>query len=152
MLTKTAAPATLRLASASDIKAIAQVEAACYPDAWTEEDISNFFSYDNATGILACINGVVAGFCLYETVGQRLHVTDIAVLPSVQGAGLGSLLMRQAIDTARALGRRRVTLEVRRSNEKAIRLYKRLGFRRVRVKRAYYPDGEDGIYMALRLV
>ena len=39
------------------------------------------------------------------------------------------------------------TLEVRTSNENAIKLYKKFGYEKITIKEKYYKDGEDAIYM-----
>ncbi len=80
----------------------------------------------------------------YETIW---HVMNVAVAPEwrrqgVAGALLGDLYSRIADPQAR------LTLEVRCSNQAAIRLYEREGFRGVGLRKRYYQDnGEDAVVM-----
>jgi [ribosomal protein S18]-alanine N-acetyltransferase len=80
----------------------------------------------------------------YETVW---HVMNIAVAPAWQVRGVASMLLGQLYER---VGERtaRYTLEVRRSNLPAIRLYEREGFRAAGLRHRYYRDnGEDALVM-----
>ncbi|MGH8725207.1 MAG: GNAT family N-acetyltransferase, partial [Burkholderiales bacterium] len=68
--------------------------------------------------------------------------------------GYGSQLLREAAGLARGLGARSVFLEVRPSNRPAQVLYTRFGFRKVAVRRGYYPahaGREDALVLTLPL-
>lgn len=92
----------------------------------------------------------VAGFCVCWVVRDELHVNNIAVHPSCRQKGYGEVLMRAAIDFGLANRCRRVTLEVRVSNEKAISLYKKLGFRVVGEVPDYYESEHENAYILLK--
>jgi ribosomal-protein-alanine N-acetyltransferase len=93
----------------------------------------------------------VRGFLLSWVVTDELQILDVAVDPQARRRGLGLALMHHALADARVSEIRLVLLEVRASNLPALTLYERLGFERTRVRRSYYPDGEDGIEMLLQL-
>jgi ribosomal-protein-alanine N-acetyltransferase len=80
----------------------------------------------------------------YDTVW---HVMNVAVDLDHQGTGIASALLAELyaqVDDPEA----RFTLEVRRSNSVAIRLYEREGFRAAGMRRRYYQDnGEDALVM-----
>lgn len=79
---------------------------------------------------------------------DEVHVTNIATDPAVQRRGVASHLMIALLDTARAIGARAATLEVRTGNHGAQRLYRGFGFAPVGVRPGYYTDsGEDAIIM-----
>jgi ribosomal-protein-alanine N-acetyltransferase len=100
-----------------------------------------------------------SGICLAASDGRRLvgylvcsrydtvwHVMNVAVEPDLQGNGVGSALLKHLL--AATAESDRFTLEVRQSNEAAIRLYERLGFRSAGLRRRYYQDnGEDALIM-----
>jgi ribosomal-protein-alanine N-acetyltransferase len=76
------------------------------------------------------------------------HITTIAVDPAWHRNHVGTKLMLGLIDAATAKGARSVSLEVRKSNLGAQRMYERFGFRPVGVRRGYYVEtGEDAIVM-----
>lgn len=137
---------------------VAEIERLSYADAWSEEDIAAFFDWGNCFGyVLTCREGqesevevpeTVAAFLLFEVTQGRIHIADVAVHPRFRRMGLANRLIERLFVLAGRLGKKRVSLEVRMSNSAAIECYLRLGFRRQRIKKNYYPDGEDGVYMS----
>ncbi len=105
-----------------------------YPD--------GFIVAEGPDGILGFIMGVVER--AYET-----RVLILAVDEDARGHGIGSLLMKMFVDRFRRKGIRRVNLEVRVSNGRAITLYERLGLERRKVLPKYYADGEDAYLMSM---
>jgi ribosomal protein S18 acetylase RimI-like enzyme len=83
------------------------------------------------------------------------HVTGLAVEPGFEGRGAGRALMEALMEMARQRGGRRMTLRVFASNERAQRLYERLGFEVEGVLRHEFMVGKqefvDDIFMALDL-
>jgi GNAT superfamily N-acetyltransferase len=71
--------------------------------------------------------GTVQGLCERDGVGA---IQNLGILPGWRGRGLGEALLLQALHGFRQAGLRRALLEVTAQNEVAIRLYRRLGFRR----------------------
>jgi ribosomal-protein-alanine acetyltransferase len=84
--------------------------------------------------------GMVVGFCSFWHVVDELHVNNLAVLPAYRRRGIGTSLLLSVLKEGARLGARRATLEVRRSNEVARRLYERFGFGATGVRRAYYTN------------
>jgi len=85
-------------------------------------------------------------------VADEVHLLNLATHPEERRAGHASRLLAHIIETGRVRKCRFVTLEVRRSNAAAARLYRRFGFRAVGVRPNYYAeDQEDAIVMLLDL-
>jgi hypothetical protein len=74
--------------------------------------------------------GTVQGICENLDTGS---IQNLGVTPPHRGRGLGTLLLLRALEGFRAAGLDRVLLEVTAHNESAVRLYKRLGFAKVRI-------------------
>jgi ribosomal-protein-alanine N-acetyltransferase len=90
----------------------------------------------------------VVGYTGLWLMVDEAHITTIAVHPKYRGAGLGELLLVRMIDTAQEIGARWLTLEVRKSNYVAQRLYEKYTFKEMGVRRRYYSDnGEDALVM-----
>ena len=90
---------------------------------------------------------IVGYICLWD-VADELHVTNVAVHPDARRRGIARALLESVFGHARAVGSRRVLLEVRPSNTEAIPLYDSFGFRTVGRRRGYYYDtGEDALVM-----
>lgn len=88
---------------------------------------------------------------LYRAGARSARLYSLIVDTSVRGRGIGGLLLER---TARAAARRgctRLTLEVRADNEDAIAFYLARGFRRARMRAAYYEDGQAALCMVRRL-
>jgi ribosomal-protein-alanine N-acetyltransferase len=94
----------------------------------------------------------VLAFVNYWLVRDEVHVLNVATHPEVRRQGHAARLLEHVIAFASRHRCRYVTLEVRRSNAGAIRLYKKYGFRPVGVRPNYYvEDNEDAIVMLLEL-
>ncbi len=94
----------------------------------------------------------VVGFCNYWLVHDEVHLLNIAVAPAQRRRGLGLRLMERLLAFAKRHDCRYITLEVRRSNESAIELYRFCGFAAVGYRPRYYTeDNEDAVLMTLDL-
>jgi ribosomal-protein-alanine N-acetyltransferase len=138
------------LASAADIEAIIAVEHASFTNPWTRDmylaelenrGVSFFYvARDEARRIV--------GFCAFWRVLDELHINNLAVLPEARRTGVASALLQRVLTEGAKLGARRATLEVRRSNDIARRLYERFGFSVAGVRRGYYSQPtEDALVL-----
>jgi ribosomal-protein-alanine N-acetyltransferase len=92
----------------------------------------------------------ILGFVICWRVHDELHVLNLAVAVEARRRGVARALMLEATEQARRSGAVLATLEVRRSNEGALSLYRSLGYRQVGIRPNYYQDeGEDAIVMVV---
>jgi ribosomal-protein-alanine N-acetyltransferase len=86
---------------------------------------------------------------------DEVHLLNITVDPEFQGQGLARVMLDALVLWARGQAAHWLWLEVRVGNQRAIKVYEAHGFRRVGVRKAYYPAGngvrEDAIVMSLPL-
>lgn len=88
------------------------------------------------------------GYAGMWTVLDEAHITNIAVRTAHRGRHLGEQLLRMMMSYAWDLGMKKMTLEVRVSNEVAKSLYGKLGFRAIGSRKGYYSDNqEDAVIM-----
>jgi ribosomal-protein-alanine N-acetyltransferase len=96
--------------------------------------------------------GELLGYYIAMPGVQEVHLLNITVAPAFQRQGWARVMLDNLHDWAREQQAQWVWLEVRKSNERAISLYEQYGFRRMGVRKAYYPlDGlkrEDAIVMS----
>jgi ribosomal-protein-alanine N-acetyltransferase len=94
----------------------------------------------------------VLAFINYWLVRDEVHVLNVATRPAARRQGHAARLIEHCIAFAHRQKCRYLTLEVRRSNHGALRLYKKYGFRPVGIRPNYYvEDNEDAIVMLLEL-
>jgi len=90
----------------------------------------------------------ISGYVSVWYQGDEAHITEIAVRESLQGNGIGELLLIGSLREAVEYGSEVMTLEVRVSNFIAQRLYEKYGFKNVGARKAYYSDNrEDAVIM-----
>lgn len=133
-----------------DLDEVAALEAACFTNPWTREMLAGELARNAFARVyvLRVAGGRIAAFCACWVVGDELHVNTIAVADEYRRQGLATALMRRILADAEGEGVRRATLEVRRSNDAARRLYGHLGFVQIAVRPRYYthPD-EDALIL-----
>ena len=79
---------------------------------------------------------------------DEVHINNLAVRGDFRGQGVGKTLLERVLIEAASRGARRATLEVRRSNEAARRLYERLGFEVAATRPNYYASPpEDALIL-----
>lgn len=128
---------------------MAQIERAVFSRPWSRQAFAQSMQHD--TLFVVAIKGeAVIGYCgMYCSFGEG-EITNVAVIPGEQGAGIGRKMMEYLLAQARDAGISRIVLEVRVSNERAIHLYEGLGFCSCGIRRNFYDmPREDGMVMAL---
>jgi ribosomal-protein-alanine N-acetyltransferase len=138
----------------ADIEAILDIERLSFPSPWSREAIVEELAraWARLDVVRDAVTGVVAAFANYWLVADELHILNIATHPERRRHGYATRLLAHMIEVARAVPCRLMTLEVRRSNVSAQRLYRRFAFRAVGVRPNYYADNqEDAIVMLLEL-
>jgi len=76
---------------------------------------------------------------------------SIAVMDEYRCKGFGSAIVNEAINGVKIRQCSELYLEVRCSNNDAVRLFEKLGFSITQKLKAYYRDGEDAYVMAIDL-
>jgi len=116
---------------------------------WSKESIKQEITENKfAIYLSALVCGRVVGYAGMWSVCGEGHITNIAVHPEYRQNGIGSLLLESLIDIAKKEGISRMTLEVRKSNFVARKLYRKYGFEECGMRKSYYADnGEDAIIM-----
>jgi len=136
-----------------DLADVVSIERAIYTHPWTRGN----FADSLRAGYQCCtwrIGGELVGYFVLLVAEGEAHLLNLSVSAAVQRRGHGRALLGEAMRIAREIGGRHIFLEVRPSNDGAQRLYQRQGFRRVAVRRGYYPSHagrEDAIVLSREL-
>jgi ribosomal-protein-alanine N-acetyltransferase len=134
----------------ADLDGVVEVEQASFNNpttrAWYESEMQRLdvcFVY-----VIRTPTHHVAGFCAFWKVLDQIHINNLAVRPELRGQGLGRMLLARVLEEAEGMGAAGATLEVRRSNTAAQRLYNRAGFRLAGVRPSYYTNPiEDALIL-----
>ena len=138
------------LTSPADIEAILVIEEASFTNPWTRDmylaelengGVSHFYLAKTASGR-------IVGFCSFWLVLNELHINNLAVAPAERSAGVATALLTHVLADGAKVGAHRATLEVRRSNDPARRLYEKFGFSIAGARPAYYTNPvEDALVL-----
>lgn len=139
-----------RVAPGDDLSAIAELQRRSFTNPWGAEAIQwELANTDVARLYIAKRpDGRVVAYCACWLLFDELHINSLAVDEEVRRRGTARFLLRAVFRDTVAAGARSATLEVRRSNEAARRLYETLGFAVEAVRRDYYQlPREDALIL-----
>ena len=139
--------------SLGDLDGIVQIERAVNPFPWGEKALRDTIA-SSGHHLISVREGRAVGFLLSSFVLDEAQLLLIGVSPDWQGVGVGGQLLKELINRSQDQGQKLIYLEVRSGNERAIRLYRSLGFIDIGVRRDYYPGlvgREDAIVMSLQI-
>jgi [ribosomal protein S18]-alanine N-acetyltransferase len=140
----------LRRLELHDLNEIERIERASYPTPWSRSMFAGELAKPSSLSLGAFDRetGVLLGYLVISRYVDAWHVMNVAVAPDQRRRGIARTLLQHLFDVTSADERRGYTLEVRVSNEGAIKLYETLGFVRRGVRRGYYTDNrEDALIM-----
>ena len=122
-----------------------------FPNVYNDGSI--LFEYKNNPFmkiVVYLIDDKVVGFINYYEIYDRIEIANFNVLDYFQNNGIGNKLINYVINKYKEKYKN-ITLEVRKDNEKAIKLYKKVGFKEKAIRKNYY-NGVDGILMEKELM
>jgi len=144
----------IRRLAYADLPQVIAIERRAFPTPWSLAMFVLELSKPSGVCLAASLDGRMAGYLICSRYDTVWHVMNVAVDPDARRRGVASALLVRLLDEVGENGGGgggggpRFTLEVRRSNDAAIRLYERFGFRVAGMRRRYYQDnGEDALIM-----
>jgi len=124
------------------------IERESYPIPWSRRMVESELRHPDGVCLVADVHGDVLGYVLMALQADVWHILNVTVHPLHRGRRIGDALVRAAMRVGDRREHAGFTLEVRASNDRAIRLYRRLGFVTHGVRPRYYSDnGEDAFIM-----
>lgn len=145
--------AETRSMTASDLLQVADIEQRSYEFPWSHRLFRDCLLSEYTCIVLRRSEDIV-GYCILSIAAGEAHILNLCVEPKVRKLGYGNLLLNEILARAKAVSVKQVFLEVRPSNEHAVALYRKKGFRQIAERPAYYQahDGrEDAAVMSLLL-
>jgi ribosomal-protein-alanine N-acetyltransferase len=144
-----------------DLDEVMVIERAAFRHPWSPELFRRELEHDWST-ILVAIEPLtsasgkgserIIAFLIFWLVHDEVHILNVAVSPEHRRKGIARMLMAETERQAHLASAALMTLEVRRSNQAALDLYREFDYRAVGVRPNYYADeGEDAIVMVKEL-
>jgi [ribosomal protein S18]-alanine N-acetyltransferase len=141
-----------------DLEEVMAIEGAIYSHPWTRGNFADSLRAGYECRVLRLrgerVGEDLIGYFVLMVAAGEAHLLNLSIAAARQRAGHGSGLLREAMALARNLGANSLFLEVRPSNRAAQALYTRFGFRKIAVRRGYYPahaGREDALVLTLPL-
>jgi [ribosomal protein S18]-alanine N-acetyltransferase len=133
-----------------DLNAIEKIERASYPTPWSRSMFAGELAKPSSISLGAFDpeTGELLGYLIISRYVDAWHVMNLAVAPKYRRQRIASSLLDRLFELTSNEGRRGYTLEVRVSNDVAIKLYEQAGFKARGIRRGYYTDNrEDALIM-----
>jgi ribosomal-protein-alanine N-acetyltransferase len=140
----------IRRYTPKDFRDILKIEKEAFSPQNPAYDLFVYLSHSTDL-LVADIGGNVVGYIAVMDMNDSSKIISFAVKKEFRGHRVGSMLMDTAIQKCKERGKKSIILEVRASNERAQKLYKKKGFKVIDVIPGYYRDGEDAYLMVLDL-
>lgn len=133
----------LREMSIGDSDQIEQLEQEIFNDAWTKAGIEETFRQSHAFVVVAEENNRIKGYCIVYYVMDEAEIARIAVDNNHRNSGAGGKLLKKTEEFCMEKGVTRLLLDVRMSNETAIRFYRHHGFTEDGIRKKFYEKPEE---------
>ena len=143
----------IRKMSSIDVNEVADVDVASFTTPWPKEVFfQEITKNDHAHYFVAELDNKIIGYAGMWVVIDDAQITNIAISPQWRGYKIGEKLFQYTCEHAIRMGSKRLSLEVRASNEIAQRMYRKFGLVPGGIRKKYYTDNqEDAIVMWVNL-
>lgn len=138
----------IRRMEENDLKEVYSIESSVFTMPWSYDSFVDTLKLQNTIYLVAEMQEKIVGYIGIWKILDEADITNIAVREDCRSKGIGQLLLREGIGMAKNEGIKDLTLEVRKSNEHAIKLYEKNGFKSVGIRPNFYDKPkEDAIIM-----
>ncbi len=137
----------------ADLPQLLAIEKSVHISPWNEETFKICFQSGYVGWVLEA-DGKIVGFIIVSQAREECHILNVCIAHAYQHQGYGFKLMHKALNHARDHEVTIAYLEVRRSNTRAITLYRKMGFHYIGERKEYYPSpqgAEDALLFAIIL-
>ena len=135
-----------------DADTVARLHAKSFYRGWPRQDIEAYLLDPDTPTLVACdARRNIAGFAMLRLLGDDVELMTIAVDKKFQGKGVGEALLKACFEDLMMTASKRMVLEVAADNPAAIRLYTKLGFKKISERKGYYAraNGEPATALVM---
>lgn len=138
---------------ARDFDVLCEIDRQCYEPAiaYSRREMRAYLSAPGAECVVGESAEGIAGFCITARKKEKAYIVTIDVLEPFRKRGAGSALLSEAERRLAAQGVRRIALDTATDNFSAIAFWEKHGYRKIGVRKGYYPNGRDAFAMVKSL-
>jgi ribosomal-protein-alanine N-acetyltransferase len=141
----------ISLMGLNDLEEAYKIELEVNPSPWKYETFLSSFEVGHK-GLICKNDNQMIGFIIFSPISPEAHILSISVRNEMQSKGIGTLLLKSMLDQCKVMHYKKIFLEVRVSNVKAINFYEKFGFSKDAIRNNYYKDNsEDALLMSLSI-
>ena len=129
--------------NATHVSQVAELEKLCFSDPWSEKSVASELNNPLSLWLVALEGERLAGYVGSQTVLDETDMMNIAVHPDYRRCGVAWQLVEELVAGLKRRGSRCLTLEVRASNDPARKLYEKLGFQQIGLRKNYYRNPRE---------
>jgi ribosomal protein S18 acetylase RimI-like enzyme len=144
---------TLRTFNPDDFDTLYEIDQACYEleVAYSKRELRAYLRFTGSDCLVAETETQIAGFCISARREESGYIVTIDVLPEFRRDHVGTKLLTEIERRLAANGVREVALETATDNDSAVAFWTKHGYRKLGVKKDYYPGGRDAFAMSKTL-
>lgn len=140
----------IRKMTGEDIPFVARLEAECFSSPWSQQALEAELVNEKAYFQVALISGSLAAYMGMHIILDECYITNVAVSEDFRRRGIGEALVKNALSIAEKNKCCFITLEVRKSNEKAVALYEKCGFENMGERKDFYSSPKENAIIMTR--
>lgn len=133
----------------SDLLQIKDILISDFDDFWNFDVFRSELENENSKYLVAKSDSEIVGFAGIWKAVDDMHITNIVTKKSKRNTGIGSKLLEKLIELSKKENLFSLTLEVNENNIYAIKLYEKYNFKKIGLRKNYYPQNENAIIMTL---
>jgi ribosomal protein S18 acetylase RimI-like enzyme len=132
-----------------DLDELCEIDRACYEPAiaYSRREMRAYLKGPGADCVVAESESGIAGFCITAREADQGYIVTIDVLEAFRKQGAGSTLLNESEKRMAAHGVRSISLDTATDNPSAIAFWQKHGYRKLGVRKGYYPNGRDAFAM-----
>ena len=129
--------------NAAHVSQVAEMEKICFADPWSEKSVASELTNPLSLWLVALEGERVAGYVGSQSVLGESDMMNVAVHPEFRRRGIAEALVQELVAQLKKKGNYCLMLEVRASNDPARKLYEKLGFVQVGLRKNYYRNPKE---------
>ncbi len=136
----------IRRMKPKDLAVVVELEKSIFPDPWSPSSFDYEINQNPfSVPLIMEAQGKIYGYAIIWRIYEEFHIANIAIRPDMQNKKLGSSFLKHILSLKEHCAY--AILEVRQSNQRAIHIYEKFGFKTITKRERYYKNGETALVM-----